>query len=372
MKKIISFSALLLLTAIVYWGCKKNNDVAALNGTNNMAAYNALVKQIADAKAFFISHVDTNMVQKFKKTALWEKAYIAHIKTGDQVIVPLKYDKNYTFVSSFGGGNKLSLEAQSHLTVYKTASGNYKTEIINYMPDESFLNKTVSSFSGFVSASDWADNIIGMRKYVNGQVTPMQKKNTVDHAQVKSGPNAEDEFEEDCANGYTNYYWCDNGWNSIVDCTYLFSVCNDEESLVPDGGGSGGDGITADDNMNVLVTKLWYVQQDPYGWWQVLSPDAVAGVKSFTHPFDPKYNYFTSITAGTSYLASGFNDANGNPVAYGYSQDSHITSFSAQNVGSSVSGHFLLSTLNQNYTPVGTTTPNPAGTISWSFTDCFP
>ena len=369
MKKIISFSALLLLTAIVYWGCKKNNDVAALNGTNNMAAYNALVKQIADAKAFFISHVDTNMVQKFKKTALWEKAYIAHIKTGDQVIVPLKYDKNYTFVSSFGGGNKLSLEAQSHLTVYKTASGNYKTEIINYMPDESFLNKTVSSFSGFVSASDWADNIIEMRKYVNGQVTPMQKKNIVDHAEVKSGPNAEDAFEEDCSDGYTNYYWCDNGWNSIGDCTYLFSVCNDVESLVPDGGGSG---ITVDDNMNVLVTKLWHVQQDPYGFWDVLSAETVNGVKSFTHPYDPKYNYFTSISPGSSHLENSYNDINGNPLTYGYIQDSHGTSFSAQSIAATASGHFSKQAINTSGAPVGSpSTQTVSGTVGWGFSDCF-
>ena len=359
MKKLIGFSALLLLTALFYWGCKKNNDVAVLNSTNNMAAFNALIKQIADAKTFFMNNVDTNVVQKFKKTALWDKAGVAHLKTGDQVIIPLKYDKNYTFISSFGGGNKLSLETQSHLTVYKTSSGNYKAEIINYMPDESFLNKTVSSFSGFVSASDWSDNIIGMRKYINGQVAPMQRKNISDYTQAKSGPNAENEFEEDCTDGYTDYYWCDNGWNTIGDCTFLFSVCNSNVESLGSGEGGLGDFDAPKDFPETWTvfkragmsdsTKVVIVNS-----YEILTVDHVPS----TDPTLPYQSIFTAITHNGSQIV-------GLPHSYTYNETHWDKEFFSpyRSISSLVGGN-LVDTQDPTFNPLINNTKN-----TWSIYD---
>ena len=101
MKKIIYSFSLLLLCSFVYLACKKSNDVIAVNNADNMSEYNALIKQITEAKSFFLSNVDTNAMSKFKKTALWNKAYIAHFKKEDKIIIPLKYEKNYTFNNLF-------------------------------------------------------------------------------------------------------------------------------------------------------------------------------------------------------------------------------------------------------------------------------
>jgi hypothetical protein len=181
MRKATTLTAIvLLLICTVYFSCRKINDVAA-STPDNAAAYKefaAITKQINDAKEFFENNIDTTVTQKFKKTALWDKAYIASYKSGDKIVVPLQYDKNYMFISSFAQSHKLSLQKQSHLYVYKNAEGNYKAEIVTEMPAESNFDKGAKAYSGFIQISDWSDKIIKSYHYINGKISDEKNHST--------------------------------------------------------------------------------------------------------------------------------------------------------------------------------------------------
>jgi hypothetical protein len=229
------------------------DNITSSKSIENTPAYKeywAIVKQINDAKVFFEATVDTNVAQKFRKSALWEDACIVHYKSGDKIEVPLQYDRNYTFISSFGNGKKQSLKKQSKLAVYKDDMGNYKTEIITYLPDKLYMNKVVKKYSGFIQISNWSDEVINVYHYINGErVINSPKQSSGAQMQPFSAPPP----TNDCL----DYYWCDDGWQQVGDeyCTYLFTLCNMNGS----GDGSGDPGDLVKDSTLATQPKNWIV-----------------------------------------------------------------------------------------------------------------
>ena len=281
----------------------------------------------------------------------------------EKILVPLKYDKNYTFKTSFSDDRKFSLEEQSFLSIYKDAAGDYKVEVVTICPDINFLNNLNQKFQGLVTIDDWNENRIKTYSHRDGKVYSIGAPHFNQSARTS----------EICMTVY--WYWCE-GWESnISECTYLgyttYEDCSENQTLLPPGNGEGEEYV---DIINVNRSMLWSVNVDP-DWGQVAAVDEVYGVKSYTHPTQ---NRFTNITAGNSYLINSFSYTNGpndptpKPCAYDYIQDSHGVSLNSQYVSSSVACHYLTQGVDANgYASGVPTTKYKLGSKGWIFSDCF-
>jgi hypothetical protein len=294
MKQKVTLMALLLVSAIFYWGCNQKEISAVDNTVRNakaMEEFNAITQQIADAKAYFVSTVDTNVAQKFKKTAKWDDAFIAHYEDGDRVWIPLKYEKNYTFKSKFSGDKTFVLEKQSHLEVFKDKNNSYNMAVVTYMPNTKNLKNPENGFSGYIAISKWDDNIKRTYFYDNGKIALQPVKNSTTGNQNSTLGNTYTNLSINCGSG-VDYYWCDAGWNSLSDCQYLFTTCaNDFQSLNnPQDFGSSADSL-------FTTSPKTYVVGGIQGYWYV---DATFLLKGCLFINNSSKNYFTDLPTGNS------------------------------------------------------------------------
>lgn len=212
MKKTILTLSFLVVIAILFYACKKDNSIASTTTQNQNANISVITRQIADAKAYFENQIATTGHSKLNPIALWENAYIAHTKFGDKIMVALKYDKNYTFTTNFSGVTKFTLAKQAHLSVYKDAAGAYHAEVVTIYPSKSYLDNTDKLFSGYLTIDDWSENNLRTHYFANG-------KDYIFPKQISGRAAAR--TTESCT--YTDWYWCGDGWQTLNDCTFLFT-----------------------------------------------------------------------------------------------------------------------------------------------------
>ncbi len=340
MTKLISYGLIICFVSHIMLSCKKLNDIddkASEIQSKSQIDFFSLNPKIADAKNYFESHVFNSPSQRFKKTPLWEKAFNANMVNGEKVLVPLKYDKAYSFKTSFSGNKKLILEEQSFLSVYKDVSDNYHAEVITIYPDQSFLDNTDQTFQGLLTIDDWNENRLKTYLYKDGKLYDVQKPffNSPDNSTQISG-----RTNEICMTVY--WFWCE-GWESnLSQCTYVgyttYENCADYQALQPPG--EGGEYV---DQFPVNTTKLLDVWSDD--WCQIIAPYQVYGEKSYTRP---SLNHFTNVVLGNSYLNNysiccvpGPGGCVWSPITSGWSLDTHGESVSTDNVSVSLSGHWL-------------------------------
>ncbi len=407
MKKIFIGICSLLLALYVYTSCNKIETVKE-GGNNHLSTdvpkaqdpYTvAFFSKIENAKAFFnktvakqgilTNNTNDNIViksrQQVGKMALWEGAYIAKTKAGKEVvIVPIKYEKSLQAVTSFGNGRKTSIETLSNLWIYKNGSNNYVAEVVTVLPNEKYQNSFKQKVSGYILVEDWAGNNIKTHFVKDGKSYTRKKK-----AFVPSVSNSSIAAREIC--DAINWYLCDvDDYGYHSNCVYQFTELldcydNGQETVEDDldNGDLGGGSIEDVESMNVLLIKLWSVYSDAYA--TVISPETVKGVKSFSNA-SPTFNYFTSITHGSSYLDNHLHytteEANHNilvhDVAFDYGESANGTTFSKASVSSAVSCHYKQQALQQDANGNFTTIPyglpqllTKSNTVSWGFSDVF-
>lgn len=230
MRKLICYW---LFVSLVFLSCTKtdvgNNQIASAK--NNLSA-DKFTMMVAKAKHFFETQISTSVSQKFKKTPIWERASYAKMKSGaEKIIVPLKYDKDYSFKTSFSGDQKFTLEKQSLLSIYKDASGNYQAEVVTTFPSESYLKDMSQPFQGLLTIDDWNENRIRAYLHKDGKLYNIGKSdfNSADNSSQIAG-----RTNEICMT--VDWYWCEG---YPVTCTYLLTTyyenCNDFQTLLPPG-----------------------------------------------------------------------------------------------------------------------------------------
>ncbi len=230
-----------------FFACKKTENNNALISLNKASASTS--EQVIAAKLFFEQNITTNSTQKFKKQPLWDQARIFHLADGDRIEVKLQFDRKYTFKTSFSGNNRFLLEAQSQLVIYKDTLNHFRAIIETRYPDLDYLNGIRQEFSGFVCSSTWNDQIINKRHFIDGKLeTGNVKNNQINSQQSKMKLNSIDNPSE--CSLWADYYWCDNGWNNLGDCTYMYSICMDQ---------TGGGGTASGDEMSRTAMKGFYV-----------------------------------------------------------------------------------------------------------------
>lgn len=174
--------------------------------------------------------------QSLIKQALWEKAYIKKISTGEAVIVPLRYNKSvYTKVGK--NNQSVTLDYLSYLMIYKSGNG-MTAELVTWIPDDTYWEKRTSkntSFSGKVIVANWQGKFIKGYSYnENGQIRAIEIKES-----VKKG-NQTSIVSVEC--NTTDWYSCvsTNG-GQTWHCEYDYSETTCYYSGTA-GGGSGGSG----------------------------------------------------------------------------------------------------------------------------------
>jgi hypothetical protein len=292
--KIIYF----LCSILLFTSCKKAIEKQQTLETENQPIQ-LVLKKIADAKQYFVNNVDTNGSQKFKKSADWENASIGYKNSNEYIIVPLKYDKEYTFGSNFSGSNKFSLADQSHLVIAKDAAGKYNAEIITYYPDEEFVNNKPKVFSGLATVQDWSNNIIGTYKFKDGKQYLLSKGTTSTNTRTV------------CY--YLNYYNCPPDYGgSFANCDYLGSEllgCGDETTIQCNGE-CGGNIDIGSDSLLVGRPKTLKVGTDFLNW--VVNADFILRGYKFFSNFQS--NYFTELPTDISVQFMKINYDYPNPI----------------------------------------------------------
>lgn len=188
---------------------------------------------ITEAKNYFskkISESNANNYkasrQKVSKTPLWDNAGIINFKRGKTVIVPLKFDKDIHFQSSFGDSNKISLERQSYLFMYKGSNSRFKTEVVMYFPDKEFLEHRTSGFSGVVKVENWEGSAVNTFLFKDNKTYKFKSR-----AEVTSNKSNLKTSAEICY--YINWYDCEElSPGSYYNCQFIgsdFLGCYEED-----------------------------------------------------------------------------------------------------------------------------------------------
>ena len=269
----------------------------------------AVLKQIADAKFFFMAVVDTNATQKFQKTLLWQNASIAHYKGGNRILIPVEYDKNYNFISSISGDIELSLEKQSYAEVYKI-NNTYMFDIIHYIPSEYCINNKTKIYSGVVFTTDWSDKILTVAKFNMPNKAGSNNSSISNQRTMMVGCDVWIDWYScpPAAGGSPAMTSVNNRITTMTinsSCTYVGSEC-----LIPsgsDGGGGGGGGSSSAANSQIptdidsvaVTTPQTLLLGGILGYYHVESTWQLVGIKFASNTI---YNYFTSLPTATSQL----------------------------------------------------------------------
>ncbi len=100
-----------------------------------------------------------NVLMNIFKSALWSYAKVIKFGSGSGVVVPIYFSKPLFAKSAlFGYTSQLDINNLYKLLVYKDSVGNFQTEVLNCIPDSSYLNSNSNIFTGTISVSDWNGN----------------------------------------------------------------------------------------------------------------------------------------------------------------------------------------------------------------------
>ncbi|SJZ67672.1 hypothetical protein [Sediminibacterium ginsengisoli] len=283
MKKNIVLFAIFAI-AINTWSCKKNTDLSARSDEKVIVSLNegfSRSPQTTAAREVFESAIDPNAKQKYHKQPLWDRAYRVVDDNLNIVIVPLKYEKNYTVETNFGSGERMSLEKQSYLLVCTNRQGQSSIKVVTKYPSKAFLDNPSYGFSGFVTEDDWDGNRIRNLKYENGKAYIKRENNP---ALALKSTNSQSKQINTQTCWYLAHYECfETTTPDVFNCelvdTELLGCEGEKYDELIDGVGGGDIDIT---DANLEVTKVWPVRSyDSLGIaWTVWSTDVLTGSRS--------------------------------------------------------------------------------------------
>ena len=211
-------------------------------------------------------------------------------------MLPLQYDKNYTFSTNFSGNHQFALIEKSYLIIGKDKVGNYYTEIHTYYPDEKLANYPSKVFSGFATTQNWDNTIRDIYKYENGKMYKLLTSQGSVANSVEAGVNIS--ASRNCY--YINYFSCPPDYTDLSQCEYLGSEligCGDEGTIQCEGN-CGGITPPAADNIFQVVPRS-YVIGGMYGYCYA---EATFILKGYKFSFSQALNYFTELPTGSTQL----------------------------------------------------------------------
>jgi hypothetical protein len=209
----------------------------------------------------------------------------------EKIVVPLKYNKEYSFKTSFSGDKKFTLSKQSFLSIYKDGSGNFHADVITIYPDESFLNNMNPKFQGLLTIDDWNENRIKTYLYKDGKLYSVEEPHFYSDNQRNQAVGRTNEI---CMTVY--WYWCEGWETNLSQCSYIgyttYENCADYQSLEPPG--EGGDYVN-----EIVLSRPWKWGITYTGDWYAESYETVTGVKNTN---ESQGGHFTGISHVSSYF----------------------------------------------------------------------
>jgi len=247
MKKLALYFLILIAGVILLQSCQKEILSPKTNGISHDIS-------IEEAKAFFekkISgsytrqkrttsslsghnhdHLDANSIFD-NKQALWERASLKLISTGQSVKIPLDFGHVYWQVNSKSKA-LMPFSSLNYLFMYKDTSQNIHSEVVTLIPDSSWLYGNRDRYTGKIVVRDWNGKLIKVLKYNASNKKAEKRDRSMSIRRTSNADNPEDEDDEDSDDGLPPICilvqdWasctCSNKYNCdyCVQCTML--VC---------------------------------------------------------------------------------------------------------------------------------------------------
>jgi hypothetical protein len=185
MKKILSFSAFILLICVLYAACRKTQNQPAEfpNQPDNQSI-------IDDAFSYFHDSVATrarpgsslkiispqpagafNPTKQLMKSPLWEKAEVRFLTIGPVVVIPIRFDDSlFARPYNTGSSTRVSINKLSNLIVYTDMFKKKHAEVVLSLPDQSYIDGNSSTFSGTIFVTDWTGEYLRSYLYKKEKV----------------------------------------------------------------------------------------------------------------------------------------------------------------------------------------------------------
>ncbi len=200
------------------------------------------------------------------KNPLWNKAYIAHLKYGAGVVVPVTYNNPLVINSNFAKDEFYNLNTLTKLFIYQDASKSYHAELITAFPDSSYLHRTGEDFKGLLFVDDWWGNPINKFQFKNKTVLTFSKNQAL---KADKQVNKKSQRSNDFYVCYEIYGYNYSGgsdtiyWSEPAGCSYVYgggtttSDGPEIPSVIPSGGDYGNiPTATKDSGVTIPLTSL--------------------------------------------------------------------------------------------------------------------
>ena len=180
------------------------------------------------------------------KKPLWNQAYIAHLKYGTGVVVPVRYSDPLVINSNFAKDEFYNLNTLTKLFIYQDGLKSYHAELITAFPDSNYLHQTNEDFKGLVFVDDWWGNPITKFQYQSDKTILKFNKNQSANADKQiNRKNAKTNDFYVCYEIYgVNYAGSDTiQWSEPAGCSYVYGglTTSSDGSEPPSWNPSGGD-----------------------------------------------------------------------------------------------------------------------------------
>lgn len=305
-----------LLSMLLFLSCNKSDS--HLPDGNNKAIEEAMIffKNVVLNQKQGPNGIKNNSPRNMvSKSPQWVDAHIKSTdRISDIVVVPIKFGKKIYHSSKTSNGERLTLENEANLFIYKTKSG-FTAEVVTLFPDEESYNPIINGFSGVIVVEDWLGNSIRNFRVHNKVVSQVQfTSNTVHRGLTPETAN----LGTYC---YTrDWYLCSvdefgNPYDCVFDYTEVLGcfeeIKHDEFEENPGGGGYVETEI-ASTRTAIFMWEYWKLSA-AQGGGSIFADFAVVGKFHRNHPEKDKFigGYFTGVLNKVLYGTTQFavNDA---------------------------------------------------------------
>jgi len=260
---LIAFTMLsFAIATLLFYSCKKDQEsVRILPSSLIRECQQFYEQQLEGSNTNRVSKSSTSKRQQFKKSPNWNKALILEISLGKAVYIPLLYEQRI-YTKRGQTQQELTLEDLSYLMMYRDHDGNMHTELVTFLPSNTYWNnpnREQDPFNGCILIEDLDGSFIkGYRHFENGRIgllsepfiSPDTTKPLLNNSIQKSE-------EQDCI--YTDWYTCsslDGGGTWSCRYSYTEITCNTTSGGASGEPGTTGGGTNSNDYpFNPLVPK---------------------------------------------------------------------------------------------------------------------
>ena len=176
--------ALVFVSIVMFTACTKRESVRKVLPAIDL---------ITEAKQYFVQskiaalpNNPQNPRTQSLKTPDWSAAYMADMKVGRVVLVPVRYLKPLYVRYSFAGDRVFCLDNLTKLLIYKDSLGIFHNELVTAFPDSVFATGQSQSFKGLLFVDDFQGYPLHKYKFeANGIITyPIQETNTANAKKI--------------------------------------------------------------------------------------------------------------------------------------------------------------------------------------------